>query len=161
MILHTFYIHHNIHTESGSGFGSGFFPKIQIQSDFDSESKNAVELGSDPLRAYLWSLGENICSLHQPALKNKVTIHWKKLFYREKKSIALYLSVHTLCGRFTTLAVLMGKTRNGIRIRVGVWRFLLNSEWSQSAFFVKFLENQKWHYSVTVNCDFDVTTLVF
>jgi len=39
-------------------------------------------------------------SIKKAIYKNKVTkLHRKKLFYGEKKSIALYSSVHTLCGR--------------------------------------------------------------
>jgi len=58
----------------------------------------------------------------------------------------------------------MGKTRS--RIGVGVWRFLSDSEWSRSAFFVNLLESQ-WSRSLLSNykiesknerkCDFDIT----
>jgi len=63
----------------------------------------------------------------------------------------------------------MGKIRN--RTGVGVWRFLSNSEWNRSAFFVIFLESE-WSRSLVSNfkietknddgvkCDFDVNALV-
>jgi len=62
----------------------------------------------------------------------------------------------------------MGKTRSRSRIGVVVRRFLSDSEWKRSAFFVNLLESQ-WSRSLvsnfkietkndaSVKCDFDVT----
>jgi len=57
----------------------------------------------------------------------------------------------------------MGKTQN--RIGVGVWRFLSDSEWSRSAFFVNLLESEsriklykiETKNDARVKCNFNVT----
>jgi len=59
MLLHSFYMHHTIHTESGSD--SAFFPKIQIGSGKCSRTP-------DPIRSWAGPV----------PISDAGRIHWKK-----------------------------------------------------------------------------------